>query len=112
MTAANGWVVHPLVEENRAAIEAVCRRYGVKRLEVFGSAARAADFDPARSDVDFLVEFSEDSETGTRLELFLEFRSALSRLLGRPVDLVSSESLVNPYVQAEVERHRESVHGA
>ncbi|WP_081622666.1 nucleotidyltransferase family protein [Thioalkalivibrio sp. ALM2T] len=104
--------MHPLVEQNREAIKAVCRRYGVKRLEVFGSAARAVDFDPARSDVDFLVEFSEDSETGKSLGPFLEFRGDLMRILGRPVDLVSRENLANPYVKAEVERNREPVHAA
>lgn len=36
----------------------VCDTYGVRRLEVFGSAFRG-DFDPEQSDIDFLVEFSE-----------------------------------------------------
>lgn len=41
----------PLVERNRAAIEELCRRYHVKRLELFGSAATDA-FDQAASDLD------------------------------------------------------------
>lgn len=104
--------MHALIHQNREAIESICRRYGVRRLEVFGSAARAVDFDPARSDVDFLVEFAPESEAATSLEPFLAFRSALSGILGRPVDLITPESLANPYVQAEVDRHRESVHAA
>jgi len=47
----------PLIAERRAAIADICRRFGVSRLAVFGSAARGEDFDPARSDVDFLVAY-------------------------------------------------------
>ena len=41
---------------HREELRDLCRRFHVRRLEVFGSAARG-DFDPARSDLDFLVEF-------------------------------------------------------
>ncbi|HLI19965.1 MAG TPA: DNA polymerase III subunit beta, partial [Stellaceae bacterium] len=47
----------PLIEARKAEIAALCRRHRVRRLDVFGSAVRAADFDPAESDIDFLVEF-------------------------------------------------------
>jgi len=48
--------VHPLIENNREAIFRLCRHHGVRKLEAFGSILRG-DFDPARSDVDILVEF-------------------------------------------------------
>lgn len=53
--------MHPEVLRHREAIAALCRRHGVARLEVFGSAARGEDFDPARSDADFLVEFTPEA---------------------------------------------------
>jgi len=43
-----------LIEQHRAELDALCRKYGVKRLELFGSAARG-DFRPERSDLDFAV---------------------------------------------------------
>lgn len=43
-----------LLEEKRTAIADLCKRYHVRRLDVFGSAA-AGPFDPQESDVDFLV---------------------------------------------------------
>lgn len=49
--------MHQLIACKKEEIAAICRRYGVERLEVFGSAARATDFDPDRSDADFLVVF-------------------------------------------------------
>ena len=49
--------MHALIEQHREAIADICRRFGVCRLAVFGSAARLVDFEPERSDVDFLVAF-------------------------------------------------------
>ena len=49
--------MHPAIAQHRTGIAAICQRYGIRRLEVFGSLAQATDFDPARSDADFLVEF-------------------------------------------------------
>ncbi len=45
------------IDEKRDAVALICRRYGVARLEVFGSAARGTDFDTRKSDADFLVTF-------------------------------------------------------
>lgn len=42
--------MHPLITAQHSAIANICRRYQVRRLEVFGSAARGTDFDPERSD--------------------------------------------------------------
>ncbi len=63
------------------------------RLEVFGSAARGEDFDPTRSDADFLVEFAPE----TRFDHagFLDLKEALEALLGRPVDLVDRPAAEN-----------------
>src|SRR5438552_1636706 len=46
----------PEIAERRADIQALCRRFGVQRLEIFGSAA-AGTFRDEQSDLDFLVEF-------------------------------------------------------
>jgi predicted nucleotidyltransferase len=79
------------IAEKRDALADLCRRYGVERLEVFGSAARGADFDPARSDADFLVTFKPS--TRNDLAAFADLKDALELLLGRPVDLVEREAI-------------------
>ncbi len=53
----------PLIERHHAEIEALCRRFGVRRLEVFGSAA-TGDFRDATSDLDFLVELAQTTSHG------------------------------------------------
>jgi predicted nucleotidyltransferase len=84
--------MHADIAAHRQELAAVCRRYGVRRLEDFGSAARGTDFDPKTSDADFLVEFDRGSGRGP-LEQFFGFAEALEKVLGRSVDLVEREAL-------------------
>jgi predicted nucleotidyltransferase len=51
-----------LIDQRREDIARLRRRYGVRRLAVFGSAASGADFDPDRSDADFLVTFTAEAQ--------------------------------------------------
>ena len=67
------------------AIEALCRKYGVAELSVFGSVLREDFRDD--SDVDFLVRFKND-DAGPWGAKFDELGEELSALLGRKVDVV------------------------
>jgi predicted nucleotidyltransferase len=102
-------IMHALIEKQRPAITELCQRHRVRRLEVFGSGARGGDFDPQRSDVDFLVEFDGAGGAPT-LKTFFAFRDELAAVLGRPVDLVMAGSLTNPFVKVAVDRSRELVY--
>jgi predicted nucleotidyltransferase len=82
--------VHASVDRKREDVRDLCRRYGVARLDVFGSAARGRDFDEAASDVDFLVEFEAPDD---ELARYLDFRDALTALFGRAVDLVDRKEI-------------------
>ena len=78
-------------------LAAVCRRYGVKELSLFGSAARG-EMQP-ESDIDLMVEF----EPGLRIGLF-KFESLveeLELLAGRRVDLVTKRGL-KPWIRPTV----------
>jgi predicted nucleotidyltransferase len=92
-------------------IAELCRRYGVARLDVFGSAARGDDFDPARSDVDFLVAFADEAAVSP-LEQVFGLARELEAVLGRPVDLVEAGAVKNPYLRAGIERSRRVVYAA
>lgn len=95
---------------HQADVVALCRRFGVIRLDLFGSAA-SGDFDPARSDVDFLVEM-EPPPGMSRFDAYFGLKEGLERLLGRPVDLVAPSALKNPYFAEAVERTREPLYAA
>jgi hypothetical protein len=105
--------MQPDIAEKREALAALCRRYGVARLEVFGSAARGVDFDPGKSDVDFLVEFERHGDLTPR-DRFLGLAEALEKLMGRPVDLVERKAVEasrNYIRRRAILRHAETVYG-
>jgi len=97
-----------LLDENRTALEDACRRYRVARLEVFGSAARD-DFDPGRSDMDFLVEFLP-LRPGEHADAYFGLRESLKELFDRPVDLVMTRAVKNRYFLEAVEPARTVVY--
>lgn len=97
----------PAFDLRQSELSALCRRYGVRRLELFGSAATGA-FDPALSDVDFLVDFDDDPSG--LFDRYFGLKESLEALYGRPVDLVSSGSLRNPYFIAAVNETRRLVY--
>ncbi|HEV2520011.1 MAG TPA: nucleotidyltransferase domain-containing protein [Thermoplasmata archaeon] len=90
--------IEDILTPHRAAILDLARRYGAKRLLVFGSVRRKeAD---ARSDVDLLVEWKKGAPPLAGLDLTVE----LKNLLGRRVDLVEPERLhwsIRPHALAE-----------
>ena len=98
----------PLVREQREAVAAHCRRLNVRRLEVFGSAARG-DFNPEKSDLDFLVEFNDLEKPGI-LDRYLDLAESLEALFSKRVDLVTVGSVKNPYFRASLEASKELVY--
>ena len=92
------------------AIAGLCRKWRIRRLEVFGSALRA-DFGPA-SDVDFLYTPADDAHWGLRfVTLVNEFREAV----GRPVDLLSRiavERSANPFRKQAIRSTAETIYEA
>lgn len=100
-----------LVERNLEAIRALCREYGVVRLELFGSAATGG-FDPQRSDIDFLVEYPPDYDFGPWLTRYFELKERLGALLGRDVDLVMAKAPRNPYFIQSVNESRRLLYAA
>jgi len=97
--------MHPIVESKRAEVAELCRKRGVRRLELFGSAARD-DFDEASSDLDFLVDLGTDLSISP-LDSFFGLKDQLEELFGRSVDLVSEGSVRNPYILATIQRDRQ-----
>jgi len=78
-----------MISARREQLIAACKRFDVARLDVFGSAARGHDFNPARSDVDLLVDFGGDGAT----DAYLDLEEALQTILGRKVDLVDRRAI-------------------
>ena len=99
----------PALSSHQAAIETLCRRYGVARLELFGSAA-TGEFKPGLSDYDFLYEL-DPTVTTSQAQRLIDFAESMEALLGAPVDLVNPNYIRNRYFKAEVDRTRIPIYG-
>ena len=103
--------MHSLIERHREAIRQLSRSSGISRLEVFGSAA-TDEFDPERSDVDFIVAYPPDYDFGPWLSRHFELREQLEALLGTDVDLVMPSALKNRWFRREADRTRTVIYDA
>lgn len=98
--------MNPMIEEHSGQLAELCRRFGVERLCLFGSAAHGG-FRPGESDLDFVVEMADRQPTGEYAERYLGFAEELERLFGRRVDLFTEDSIRNPYFRREIEATRQ-----
>jgi predicted nucleotidyltransferase len=97
----------PLPELLQAKLQPLlklCERYGVEKLELFGSAARG-EFDPAHSDLDFIVQMKGRREPGYAAR-FCDLADALEVPYRRPVDLLTELMIRYPYFKAAIAQER------
>jgi hypothetical protein len=91
---------------DREQLAALCRKWQVTELSLFGSVLRD-DFGP-ESDVDVLVTFAPDAPWS--LFDLVDMTDELSALFGRRVDLVEREGLRNPIRRRAILANREIIH--
>ena len=89
-----------ITDEQMARVRELCAEYGVVKLELFGSAATDA-FDPTRSDLDVVATFGDR---------FFAFCDAMEAVFGRKVDVLTSATFDNPFMQRSVERTLRTVY--
>ena len=99
-----------LIDEKLEEIAAACKRYGIERLFVFGSALRE-DFRPGESDIDLLVEFGP-LEITKRFHVFLDAREAFRNIFQADVDLVMQGAVKNKVIAGEINRTKKLVYAA
>jgi len=100
--------MHPLICEKISEIACVARRRRVRRLGIFGSATTDR-FDPAASDIDFVVEF-EPMTPAEHAEAYFGLAEDLARVFGREVDLVELSAVQNPIFRRSVEETRRDIY--
>lgn len=99
-----------VIEERMDAIRQACERFGVARLDVFGSVLRD-DFEPDRSDIDFLVDFGAMSPFD-KPDAYFGLLDELRTILGAQVDLVMVGALKNRYLREDVNRTKQQLYAA
>ncbi len=100
-----------IIEKNREAIEKICARYHVKRLDLFGSASDEVKFDQEKSDIDFLVEFLPLKQ-GEYADAYFGLLDSIENLFQRHIDLVMAGAIKNPYFLESLNKSREVLYAA
>ena len=98
-----------LIELNIGKIVELCRRYKVKSLAVFGSILTNRFND--ESDVDLLVNFSDDVTYHTYADNFFGLHDRLRNLFGREIDLVDESAVKNKYFKEELNETKVLIYG-
>lgn len=90
------------LDDIKKSLEPVCREFGVRRLDAFGSFARGTATDG--SDLDLLVEFRNPADHPSRK--FFGLLHRIEDTLNCQVDLLTLSGLRNPYFRRRVLRER------
>jgi uncharacterized protein len=93
------------VESKRAEVVELCRRFRVRQLELFGSAANGR-FNAETSDLDFLVDFETTIPRGENARCYFGMLFGLEDLFGRKIDLVDTRAIRNPYFLRSIAKDR------
>ncbi len=96
--------------DDASTINELCRRYCVQRLELFGSAA-TGDYQAGASDLDFLVEFAHVPDESYP-DTYFGLLEGLEAFFDRPVDLVVSNAIKNPYFRRSVDATKVLIYAA
>lgn len=98
-----------LIADNLEAIQDLCRTHGIRKLDLFGSAATGA-FNPETSDLDFIVDLGEYTP-GTDFR-YIDLITDLESILGYAVQMVTEPSIKNDYFRQAVDRQRVNLYEA
>jgi predicted nucleotidyltransferase len=102
--------MNPIIAQHLPELLALCKKYRVASMFLFGSATTGAFNE--KSDFDFLIAFEKELSFGEYADNYFELAYALEDLLGRDVDLVTENSLSNPYFVASVNRTKQLIYAA
>src|SRR5690606_38325999 len=92
-----------IIYENRTVIAKICNKYKVRELYLFGSATSNA-YDPENSDIDFAVLFGSDIPVEDMADHYFGVIEELEGLLGKPIDLITLQSIKNPIFKEELNK--------
>ena len=102
--------MNSLIENKLPEIIALCKEHRVNSIAVFGSAAKNAMHE--NSDIDFLVQFSEEIDVMEYADNYFKLLEKLQKITGKRIDLVSRKSLKNPILIQEIEASKIDLYAA
>ena len=99
--------MQPILKNNLLKLEQICRKHYVKRLHAFGSVC-SGNFNE-KSDIDLIIAFEPRYFNGY-VDNFFSLEDKLKKLFNRKVDLVTEETIQNPYFIKVVNKTKKSIY--
>ncbi len=99
--------IQPFVWDKMEALHNLCRKYNVSTLYLFGSAT-SSRFSEG-SDLDFLITFG-DIPIVEYADYFFDFMHELEDLYNRKIDLLTNQSLTNPYLIKSINQNKQLIY--
>jgi len=100
----------PLIEKKKDKLIELCKAHRVISISLFGSAATGVM--QKESDINFLVQFSDDIDLLEYADNYFSLLEQLEKLIGTKVDLISTKSLKNPILIEEIRRTKVDLYAA
>ena len=94
------------IEDLNINFDDLCVRYGIQKLEVFGSFARGDAHQ--NSDIDLIAQFTGLTNLVDR---FFSFKSEVEKISKHPVDILPNKPFKNPIFAKNVNKDRKIVYG-
>ena len=99
-----------IISEHKDELTKICETLNIKRMNVFGSAV-SGKFN-AKSDIDFLIKFSEDLSGEQYTENYFELHYKLRKIFNREIDIITESTLSNPYFIESINNSKELIYEA
>jgi hypothetical protein len=101
--------MNKIIEKNIQLVKELCKRYDIKEMYLFGSIC--SDNFRHDSDIDILISFKEIS-TEKYTDNYFELHYKLEELFKRKIDLITVNSLSNPYMIKSIEETKQLLYAA
>ena len=97
-----------LIKEKYSEFVHLCRSHNVDKVYAFGSSI-TDHFDPIKSDIDIVVKINI-VDPADRGEALLSFWDKIEALFQRKVDLLTDDSIKNPYLKSNINRTKKLIY--
>ena len=101
-------ILHKILENKIDMLIKLCQAYNIKRLYVYGSIV-TEHFNIETSDLDFIVE-TESLPPLEKGEVLMNFWISLEKLFSRKVDLLTEQSIKNPFLKKSIEETKQLIY--
>lgn len=100
--------MNKIIRQHQTSLEKFCKALSVEKLYIFGSGVDGSLRND--SDLDFLVSFNSDLSAQDYAESFFLLHEKLSTLFNRKIDLVTEQSLSNPYLTESINSSKKLIY--